>query len=103
VFQSCLSSPENDVLVQFLNNINTNEGVENMSMGNLDWEMVHGISFLPLQEGYEHEFVSIHSFESQNDSPQANFLRFNESELFDEQEDTHNIVAISFENILRNE
>jgi hypothetical protein len=80
-----------------------NNGYENGSMRTLDYEIVYVVSFSHLQRDYEHKRISIHSFESQNDSPQANFPRFNESELFVEQEDTHNIVAISFENILRNE
>ena len=56
-----------------------------------------------MQEYYEHKLISINSFESQNDSPQTNFQKFNEtkSELFDEQEnslDTHNMVVI-FEDV----
>jgi hypothetical protein len=35
VFQSCLSSPENDVVVQFLNSLDTDEGFENISL----WEL----------------------------------------------------------------
>jgi hypothetical protein len=57
-------------------------------MGTLDCEIVHDISFSHLQEDYEQEFISIQSFESQNDSPQANFQKFNKtkSKLFDEQD-----------------
>jgi hypothetical protein len=122
VFQSCLSSPENDVVVKFLNNIDTDGGFKKVTMETLDCEIMQG--------DYEKELISIHSFESQNDSPQANFQNFNEakSELFDEQEDAHNmavtfedvreymdafvemhgkvdkpIVAISFENVLKTE
>jgi hypothetical protein len=107
-----------------------NHGFENASMGTLDSEIVHVVSFSHLQEDYEHELISINSFESQNDSPQANFQKFNEtkSELFDEEDNGHNmavtfeyvqecmndfvemhgkvgkpIVAISFENVLKNE
>jgi hypothetical protein len=103
VFQSCLSSPENDVLVQFLNNIDTDEGFENTSMRTLDCEIVHDVIFSHLQEYYEQELISINSFESQNGSPQTNFQKFNEtkSELFDEQEDSldaHNMVVI-FEDV----
>jgi hypothetical protein len=102
-------------------------------MGTLDCEIVHDVIFSNLQEDYEKELIFINSFESQNDSPQTNFQKFNEtkSELFDEQEDslyarnmdvtfedvqecmnvfvdTHGrvekpIVVISFENILRTE
>ena len=81
-----------------------------------------------MHEDYEKELISIHLFESQNDSPQENFQKFNEtkSELFDEQKDSlnaHNmaiifkecmnvflevhgevdkpIVAISFEDVLK--
>jgi hypothetical protein len=76
-----------------------NHGFENASMGTLDCEIVH-VSFSHLQEDYEQELISIHSFESQNDSPQANFQKFNEtkSELFDEQEDAHNMV-VTFEDV----
>jgi hypothetical protein len=107
-----------------------NHGFENASMGTLDYEIVHVVNFSHFQEDYEQELISIHSFESQNDSPQANFQKFNEtkSELFDEQEDANHmavtfndvqecmnifvdmhrrvdkhIVAISFENVLRTE
>ena len=75
-----------------------NHGFENASMGNLNCEIVHAFSFSHLQEDYEQELISIHSFKSQNDSPQTNFQKFNEtkSELFDEQEDAHN-MAVTFE------
>jgi hypothetical protein len=102
-------------------------------MGTLDCEIVHDVRFSHLQEDYEKELISIHSFKNQNDSPQTNFQKFNETklELFDEQEDSldaHNmavifedvqecmnvfvemheevdkpIASISFENILRTE
>ena len=74
-----------------------NHGFENASMGSLDCEIVHDVRFSHLQEDYEHELISIHSFESQNDSPQENFQKFNEtkSELFDEQKDAHN-MAVTF-------
>jgi hypothetical protein len=64
-----------------------NHGFEDTSMGNLDCEIVHASSFSHLQEDYEQERIYIHSFGSQNDSPQTNFQKFNEtkSELFDEQ------------------
>jgi hypothetical protein len=64
VFQSCLSSPENDVVVQFLNGLDTDEGFENASMGTLDCEIVRDIISSHSQEDYEQEFISIQSFES---------------------------------------
>jgi hypothetical protein len=76
-----------------------NHGFENASMGTLDCEIFHDVIFSCLQEDYEQELIPLHSFESQNDSPQANFQKFNKTklELFDEQEDsldTHNMVVI---------
>jgi hypothetical protein len=53
VFQDCFSSPENDVLVQFLNNIDTDKDFENTSMRTLDYEFIHDVSFLHLQEYYD--------------------------------------------------
>jgi hypothetical protein len=96
-FQSEIQKDNEEAIVLF--DSFENHGFENTSMGTLDCEIVHEVSFSHLQEGYEHEFISIHSFESQNDSPQANFQKFNEtkSELFDEQEvslDAHNMVVI---------
>ena len=72
-------------------------------MRTLDCEIVHDVIFSHSQEDYEKELISIHSFESQNDSPQANFQKFNKtkSKLFDEQEDSldaHN-MAIIFEDV----
>jgi hypothetical protein len=72
-------------------------------MGTLDYEIVHDVRFSHLQGDYEHKRISIHSFESQNDSPQANFQKFNKikSELFDEKEDSldaHN-MAVIFEDV----
>jgi hypothetical protein len=69
----------------------------------LDCEIVHDVSLSHLQEDYEQELIPIHSFESQNDSPQANFQKVDKTkpELFDEQEDsldTHNMVVI-FEDV----
>jgi hypothetical protein len=93
VFQSCLSSLENDVVVQFLNGLDTDEGFENASMGTLDCEIVRDINSSHSQEYYEQEFISIHSFESQNDSPQANFQKFNKTKS-----DAHN-MAVTFEDI----
>jgi hypothetical protein len=152
VFQSCLSSPENVVVVQFLNIIGMvedtettsmetsrfeqknnmefqernkmvyatfkseiqkdneeamvlfdsfgNHGFKNASMGTLDCEIVHDVIFSHLQEYYEKELISIHSFKSQNNSPQTNFQKFNEtkSDFFDEQEDAHN-MAVTFEDV----
>jgi hypothetical protein len=77
-----------------------NHGFENASMGTLDCEIY--VSFSHLQEDYEQELISIHSFESQNDSPQANFQKFNKtkSELFDEQEDAlMHIMVVIFEDV----
>ena len=138
VFQSCLSSPMNDVVVKILSGLDMDEdsetssmetsrneqtndiefresnktsyatlqseiqkdneeeivlfdsfenhGFGNTSMGTLNCEIVHDVVFSHLQEGYEHEFISIHSFESQNDNTQANFQKINKtkSEPFDE-------------------
>ena len=55
-------------------------------MGTLDSEIVHFVIFSHFQEDYEHGLISIHSFESQNDSSQEKFLKVNKtkSELFDE-------------------
>jgi hypothetical protein len=52
-----------------------------------------------LQKDNEHELISFHSFESQNDSPQAKFPKVNKtkSKLFDEQDDSlvaHNMFVI---------
>jgi hypothetical protein len=68
-------------------------------MGTLDCEIVHVVIFSLFQDDYEQELISIHSFESQNDSPQENFQKVNKTkpELFDEQDDsldTHNMVVI---------
>jgi hypothetical protein len=131
IFQSEIQKDNEEAVVLF--DSFENHGFENASMGTLDCEIVHVVSFSHLQEDYEQELISINSFESQNDSPQTNFQKFNEtkSELFDEQEDSldaHNMVvifedvqecmnvfvemhgkvdkpiaAISFENVLRTE
>jgi len=69
VFQGCFSSPENDVVAQFLNNMDTDESFKNISVGTLDYEIVHDISFSLSQEYYEHEFISSQSFERHNDNP----------------------------------
>jgi len=103
VFQSCLSSPKNDVVVRFLNGLDTNGGFENVSMGTLDCEIVCDIISSHSQEDYEQEFISIQSFGTQNDSPQGNFQKVNKTKpkLFDEHEDnldTHNMVVI-FEDV----
>jgi hypothetical protein len=49
-------------------------------------EIVHAVSFPHLQGDYELELVPIHSFERQNDNPQTNVQKVNETklELFDE-------------------
>jgi hypothetical protein len=155
VFQSCLSSPVNDAVVQILSGLDMDEdfetasmetssserttdiefqernktmyaafqleiqkdneeavvlfdslekhGFENASMGNLDCEIVHVVRFSHLQGDYEHEIISIHSFESQSDRPQANFQNVNKTklELFDEQEDSldTNNMAVIFEDV----
>ena len=80
-----------------------NHGFESTSMGTLDYEIVHDVGFSHLQEDYEQELISIHSFESQNDSPQANFQKVNKTkpELFDEQEDSLDTpnMAVIFEDV----
>jgi len=53
VFQSGFSSLENDVVVQFLNNIDRDEDSENASMGTLDCEIGRDIGLPLLQEDYE--------------------------------------------------
>jgi hypothetical protein len=130
-FQSEIEKDNEEAVVLF--DSFENHGFENASMRTLNCEIVHVVIFSHLQGDYEQELISIHSFESQNDSPQANFQKVNKTkpELFDEQEDsldTHNMVvifedvqecmnffvemhgkadktidAISFENILRTE
>ena len=80
-----------------------NHSFENASMGTLECEIVHAVRFSHLKEDYEHELIPLHSFENQNDSPQAKFPKVNEtkSELFDEQEDNldaHN-MAVIFEDV----
>jgi hypothetical protein len=93
-FQSEIQKDNEEVVVLF--DSFENCGFENASMGTLNCEIVDDVSFSHLQEDYEKELIFIDSFESQNDSPQANFQKFNEtkSELFDEQEDAHNMVSI---------
>jgi hypothetical protein len=76
-----------------------NHGFENASMGNLYCEIVHVGSFSHLQEDYVKELISLHSFEIQNDSPQAKFPKANKtkSKLFYEKEDildAHTMVVI---------
>jgi hypothetical protein len=81
------------------------ESFENPSMGALDCEIVHVVKFSHFLEDYEKELISIHSFENQKGSPQANFQMIDKTkpELFDEQEDsldTH-IMAIIFKEVQR--
>jgi hypothetical protein len=56
-----------------------------------------------LQGYYEQEIITLHSFESQNYSPQANFQKVNKTkpELFDEQEDSLDIpnMVVIFEDV----
>ena len=63
-----------------------NHGFENASMETLYFEIVHDVRFSHLLEDYEQELISIHSFENQKDSPQANFEKVDKTkpELFDE-------------------
>jgi hypothetical protein len=98
IFQSEIQKDNEEAVLLF--DSFENHGFESASMGTLDCEIVHAIRFSHLQEDYEKELISINSFESQNDSPQANFQKFNEtkSELFDEQEDAHN-MAVTFEDV----
>jgi hypothetical protein len=77
IFQSEIQKDNEETIVLF--NSFENHGFENTSMGTLDCEIVYDVRFSHLQEGYEQEFISIHSFESQNDSPQANFQKFNKT------------------------
>jgi hypothetical protein len=56
-----------------------NNGFENASMGTLDCEIVHAVRFSHLQKYYEQELIYLHSFESQNDSPQEKFLKVNKT------------------------
>jgi hypothetical protein len=152
VFQSCLSSPMNEVIVKFLSGLDMDEdletafieisnserktdiefqernktvyvtfqseiqeddeeavvlfdlfenhGFENASMGTLERETVHVVSFPHLQEYYEQELTPLHSLVSQSNSPRENFQKVNKPkpELFDEQEDsldTHNRAVVS--------
>jgi len=66
-------------------------------MNTLYCEMVHDISFSHLHENCDHQCISIHPSESQDDSPEINFQKFNKtkSKLFDEQEDIP--MALIFE------
>jgi hypothetical protein len=101
IFQSEIQKDNEEAVVLF--DSFENHGFENASMGTIDCEIVHDVRFSHLQEYYEHEIISINSFESQNGSPQTNFQKFNEtkSELFDEQEDSldaHN-MAVIFEDV----
>jgi hypothetical protein len=66
-FQSEIQKYNEEVVVLF--DSFENHGFENISMGNLDCEIVHVVIFSNFQEDYEHELISIHSFESKNDSP----------------------------------
>jgi hypothetical protein len=96
-FQSKIQKDNEDAV--FLFDSFENHGFENASMRTLECEIVHAVRFSHFQGDYEHELISIHSFENQNGSPQANFQKFNKtkSELFDEQEDSldaHNMVVI---------
>jgi hypothetical protein len=132
VFQSCLSSPMNEVIVKFLSGLDMDEdfetafieisnseqksdiefqesnktmhvtfqseiqkddeeavvlfdsfenhGFENASMGTLECETVHVVSFPHLQEYYEQELTPFHSLVSQSNSPQTNFQKVNKVE-----------------------
>jgi hypothetical protein len=71
IFQSEIQKDNEEAVVLF--DSFENHGFENASMGTLDCEIVHYVSFSHLQEDYELELIYINSFESQNDSPQANF------------------------------
>ena len=56
-----------------------NHGFENASIGTLECGIVHVVSYLHLQGDYGQEIIPIHSFEIQNDSPQANFQKVNKT------------------------
>jgi hypothetical protein len=73
IFQSEIQKDNEEAIVLF--DSFENHGFENASMGTLDCEIVHDVIFSHLQEGYEQEFIFIHSFESQNDCPQENCRR----------------------------
>jgi hypothetical protein len=82
VFQSCLSSPENDVVVQFLNGLYIDEDYENAYMETSSSEQRTNIEF-----------------QESNKTVYGTF----QSKLFDEQEDiiyTHSMVVI-FEEVKR--
>jgi hypothetical protein len=118
-FQSEIQKDNEETVVLF--DSFENHSFENASMGTLDCEIVHVVICSHFQEEYEKELISIHSFQSQNDNPQANFQKVSKtkSELFDEQEDSldahnmaiifeyvqecMNVVSISFENVLGTE
>ena len=100
-FQSEIKKDNEEAIVLF--DSFENHGFENASMRTLNCEIVHVVIFSHLQGDYEHELISIHLLEIQNDSPQANFQKVNKtkSKLFDEQEDSldaHNMVVI-FEDV----
>jgi hypothetical protein len=79
------------------------ENFENASMETLDYEIVHVVSFSHLQEDCEQELISIHSFESQDDDPQANFQKVGEatSVLFNEHEVCFSDLASEKETLFR--
>jgi hypothetical protein len=79
-FRSGIQKDNEEVIDSF-----ENHGFEDASMGTLGCEIVHDVRFSHLQEYYEHELIPLHSFESQNDSPQENFQKVNKTKpkLFD--------------------
>jgi hypothetical protein len=61
IFQSEIQKDNEEAIVLF--DSFENHCFENASMGTLDCEIVHDVIFSHLQEGYEQEFISVHSFE----------------------------------------
>jgi hypothetical protein len=100
-FQSEIQKDNEEAVVLF--DCFENHGFENTSMGTLEGEIGHVVSLPHLQGYYEQELIPLHSFESQNNSLQANFHKVNETkpEGFDEQDNspgTHNLVVM-FEDV----
>jgi hypothetical protein len=115
VFQSCFSSPENDVVVQFLSGLDMDEDSKTASMETPSNEKTNDIGLQESnkttyaifqseiqkdneKEYYEQKLISIHSFENQNDNTQGNFHKVNKtkSKPFDVQEDNpdaHSMVV----------
>jgi hypothetical protein len=76
-FESEIQKDNKEVVVLF--DSLENHGFEKASMRTLECEIVHAVRFPHVQEYYEHELIPLHSFVSQNDSPQANFQKVNKT------------------------